>query len=150
MDIQAILTPVLIVAVIGLLAGLMLSFASKFFAVQVDERVGAVREVLPGANCGSCGYAGCDDYAAKVVAGEAPGNLCTPGGPAVAGKIGGILGTEVGAVEEKKAQVLGSIEEQGKLTPELKAQILAAQTQVVVEDLYRPYRPKRRTRATIA
>lgn len=105
MDIQAILTPVLIVAVIGLLAGLMLSFASKFFAVQVDERVGAVREVLPGANCGSCGYAGCDDYAAKVVAGEAPGNLCTPGGPAVAGKIGGILGTEVGAVEAKKAQV---------------------------------------------
>ncbi len=53
-------------------------------------------------------------------------------------------------LEEKKAQVLGSIEEQGKLTPELKAQILAAQTQVVVEDLYRPYRPKRRTRATIA
>lgn len=53
-------------------------------------------------------------------------------------------------LEEKKEQVLGSIEEQGKLTPELKAQIAAAQTLVVVEDLYRPYRPKRRTRATIA
>lgn len=53
-------------------------------------------------------------------------------------------------LEEKKAQVLGSIEEQGKLTPELKEQILAATTLVVVEDLYRPYRPKRRTRATIA
>ncbi|MDO4276118.1 MAG: Tex family protein [Eubacteriales bacterium] len=53
-------------------------------------------------------------------------------------------------LEEKKAQVLGSIEEQGKLTPELKKQILDAQTLVVVEDLYRPYRPKRRTRATIA
>ena len=53
-------------------------------------------------------------------------------------------------LEEKKAQVLGSIEEQGKLTEELKAQILAAATLVVVEDLYRPYRPKRRTRATIA
>ena len=53
-------------------------------------------------------------------------------------------------LEEKKNQVLGSIEEQGKLTPELKKQILDAQTLVVVEDLYRPYRPKRRTRATIA
>lgn len=53
-------------------------------------------------------------------------------------------------LEEKKEQVLSSIEEQGRLTAELKAQILAAETLVVVEDLYRPYRPKRRTRATIA
>ena len=53
-------------------------------------------------------------------------------------------------LEEKKEQVLSSIEEQGKLTPELKEQILAAETMVVVDDLYRPYRPKRRTRATIA
>lgn len=53
-------------------------------------------------------------------------------------------------LEDKKAQVMSSIEEQGKLTEELKAQILAAQTLVAVEDLYRPYRPKRRTRATIA
>ncbi len=53
-------------------------------------------------------------------------------------------------LEEKKEQVLATIEEQGNLTEELKAQILAAETLVVVEDLYRPYRPKRRTRATIA
>ena len=53
-------------------------------------------------------------------------------------------------LEDKKKQVLGSIEEQGKLTEELKKQILEAQTLVVVEDLYRPYRPKRRTRAIIA
>ena len=53
-------------------------------------------------------------------------------------------------LEEKKAQVLSSIEEQGKLTPELRRQIEEAETQVLVEDLYRPYRPKRRTRATIA
>ncbi len=53
-------------------------------------------------------------------------------------------------LEEKKTQVISSIEEQGKLTEELKTQILAATTLVVVEDLYRPYRPKRRTRATIA
>ena len=53
-------------------------------------------------------------------------------------------------LEEKKQQVLASIEDQGKLTEELKKKILEAQTQVLVEDLYRPYRPKRRTRATIA
>lgn len=53
-------------------------------------------------------------------------------------------------LEEKKEQVISSIEEQGKLTEELREQILAAKTQVVVDDLYRPYRPKRRTRATIA
>lgn len=53
-------------------------------------------------------------------------------------------------LEEKKEQVLGSIEEQGKLTPELKEKILAAETLVVVEDLYRPYRPKRKTRASVA
>ena len=53
-------------------------------------------------------------------------------------------------LEEKKAQVLGSIEEQGKLTDELRERIEAAQTMVVVEDLYRPYRPKRKTRASVA
>ena len=52
-------------------------------------------------------------------------------------------------LEEKKQTVLASIEEQGKLTEELRSQILAAETQVAVDDLYRPYRPKRRTRATI-
>ena len=53
-------------------------------------------------------------------------------------------------LEEKKQQVLGSIEEQGNLTEELKEKILAAETQVLVEDLYRPYRPKRKTRASVA
>lgn len=58
--------------------------------------------------------------------------------------------TYLRSLEEKKEQVLSSIEEQGKMTEEMKRQILAAETLVVVEDLYRPYRPKRRTRATIA
>ena len=53
-------------------------------------------------------------------------------------------------LEEKKAQVIGSIEEQGKLTEELRAKIEEAQTLVVVEDLYRPYRPKKKTRASVA
>ena len=54
------------------------------------------------------------------------------------------------ALEEKKEQVIGSIEEQGMLTEELKEKILAAETQVLVDDLYRPYRPKRKTRASVA
>lgn len=53
-------------------------------------------------------------------------------------------------LEEKKTQVIGSIEEQGKLTDELKNKILEAQTLVAIEDLYRPYRPKRKTRASVA
>ena len=53
-------------------------------------------------------------------------------------------------LEEKKEQVLGSIREQGKLTEELEKKIQEAQTMVVVEDLYRPYRPKRKTRASVA
>ena len=53
-------------------------------------------------------------------------------------------------LEEKKEQVIGSIEEQGKMTEELKAKIMAAETLVVVEDLYRPYRPRRKTRAGVA
>lgn len=101
----AIILPVVIVSILGLLLGLILSAASKFFAVQVDETVAKVREALPGANCGSCGFAGCDDYAAKVAAGEAPANLCTPGGPATAQKLGELLGVSVGAVEAKRAQV---------------------------------------------
>ena len=58
--------------------------------------------------------------------------------------------TYLRSLEEKKNQVIAGIDEQGKLTEELRAQILAAETMVVVDDLYRPYRPKRRTRATIA
>ena len=58
--------------------------------------------------------------------------------------------TYLRSLEDKKEQVLKSIEEQGKLTDDLKEKILAAQTLVVVEDLYRPYRPKRKTRASIA
>ena len=73
---QTILVPVSIVTGTGLIAGLLLSIASKFFAVKVDETVANLREVLPGANCGACGCAGCDEYASKMAAGEAPPNLC--------------------------------------------------------------------------
>lgn len=89
-----ILTVVLAFAVAFLL-GFLLGLFKKIFFVAVDEKVTAIRECLPGANCGGCGYPGCDGYAAAVASGAAPANACTGGGPGVAAKIGEILGVEV-------------------------------------------------------
>lgn len=96
-----ILIPVVIVAVIGLVAGVGLSLASKFMAVPVDEKVEKITEALPGANCGACGYSGCDGYAAAIASGEAEPNKCAPGGAAAAAAISKILGVEVETVELK-------------------------------------------------
>ena len=93
-----------VVGVSGVLFGYLLSLASKFFAVKIDERVVKIRSCLPGANCGGCGYAGCDAYAAAVNEG-APVNLCNAGGQPVADQIAAITGRDAGKVEEKKAFV---------------------------------------------
>ena len=66
MMIGEILTALLVVAGVGLIAGIVLALASRFFAVPMDETIIKVRECLPGANCGACGYAGCDEYAKAV------------------------------------------------------------------------------------
>lgn len=98
--------PVLIVIVIGLIAGIILTLASKFMAVKVNEAVTRVRAVLPGANCGACGYAGCDDYANAIANDHTvKSNLCTPGGSAVALAISNALGIEFEAVAGKTAVV---------------------------------------------
>jgi len=86
---------VVIVAVIGLIAGVGLALASKYMAVPVDEKQEKIREALPGANCGACGYSGCDGYAAAVVAGEAEPNKCAPGGETALSLISEILGVEL-------------------------------------------------------
>ena len=90
-----ILIPVIIVAVIGLIAGIGLALASKVMAVPVDEKQEKVRAALPGANCGACGYSGCDGYAAAVASGEAAPDKCAPGGAAAAAALAEILGVEV-------------------------------------------------------
>lgn len=90
---------------LGLVFGLLLGYASKKFAVYMDPRVKEVRDSLPGANCGGCGYAGCDAYASAVVSGEAPPSLCSVGGVAVAQRISQILGVEVHMEERKVAFV---------------------------------------------
>ena len=101
----SILLAIAVVAGIGLVAGLGLAIASAVMHVPTDERVQALTEALPGANCGACGYAGCAGYAEAVAAGEAPCNLCTPGSNAVARVLAGIMGVEAGAVADRKALV---------------------------------------------
>ncbi len=100
-----ILIAVAILGGSGLLLGFLLSLASKVFAVSEDKKTADIRAALPGANCGSCGYAGCDSYAEAVAKGDAEPNLCTPGGADAASAIGEILGVTV-KIEEKKAVVL--------------------------------------------
>ena len=95
-----IIIPVIIVGVIGLIAGVGLSVASKLMAVPVDEKQEKLREALPGANCGACGYSGCDGYAAAIAKGEASTDKCAPGGAAAAAAIAGILGVEVKSDEK--------------------------------------------------
>ena len=85
---------------IGIVIGVLLGIAGKKFAVEVDEKEVAVREALPGSNCGGCGYAGCDALAAAIAKGEAPANGCPVGGAAAAEKIAEILGVEVTTVKK--------------------------------------------------
>ena len=95
MNIGAIITATVVVAAVGLFIGIFLSVAGKKFAVETDEREVAVREALPGNNCGGCGYPGCDGLAAAIAKGEAPVNACPVGGEAVGKVIAGIMGQEV-------------------------------------------------------
>lgn len=90
-----ILIALLVVAVVGLIASVILVLASHFFSVKTDERVTKIRECLPGANCGACGFAGCDAYAKALVEEGVKTNLCIPGAQAVVEKISDILGVEV-------------------------------------------------------
>ena len=105
MDIYAILIALGVVAGVGLVLGIVLALASKFFAVDEDEKVKLVREALPGANCGACGYTGCDGYAEAVAKGEAEPNLCIPGGSTTAAQLSIILGVKIQTLEPKVAFV---------------------------------------------
>ena len=92
---SVILIPVLIVTIMGLVLGLGLALAAKFMAVPTDERKAKIRECLPGANCGACGYSGCDGYAAAIASGEAEPDKCAPGGTGTASALAEILGVEI-------------------------------------------------------
>ena len=102
---NGILIAVITVAAIGLVAGIILTLASHFMAVKVDETVAKIRECLPGANCGACGYAGCDEYAQKVAGGYAKLTLCIPGGQKAAADMAAVMGVEAGQVKQMRGMV---------------------------------------------
>lgn len=99
------ITPILIVGIIGLLAGVVLAVASILLAVPKDETAEALEEILPGANCGACGFSGCSGYAAAMSRGEAKPGLCSPGGEETAQKCAELLGSGEVCVEYKTALV---------------------------------------------
>jgi len=103
---EAFINPVLLTVVVGLISAVVLAVAAKFMAVPVDETAVKIRECLPGANCGACGFAGCDDYAAALAADHSiKTNLCVPGADAAAANIAAVLGVEAEDVIEQIANV---------------------------------------------
>jgi len=94
-----------IVSAVGLIAGILLALLSHLLHIEDDKTVKAVRECLPGINCGACGFKGCDDYAAALAEGKAKPNLCVPGGQAAADEIGNILGITVEPLKDVVAFV---------------------------------------------
>lgn len=87
-----VLIAVLVVLITGAVAAVILALASYYLGVPENEKVKEVRECLPGANCGACGYTGCDGYAEAVANGKAASNLCIPGGTSVARAVAEITG----------------------------------------------------------
>lgn len=102
----AILIPVAVVAGLALLFGIGLSITSLVFHVQRDPRIDLVREMLPGANCGACGFSGCDGYADAIVVDGKPVSFCPVGGSVLLGKLAVLMGVEADAQEGKHARVL--------------------------------------------
>lgn len=111
-----ILYALAVVGAIGLISSILLALISHFFSVPQDKRERAIRDNLPGVNCGACGYKGCDDYAAAIFNGEARTNLCVPGGDDAAARIAEVLGIDAEDVIEKVAFVAcnGNCEATGK------------------------------------
>lgn len=103
---MSLLNSILVLGILGLLFGAILAYASQKFAVEVDERVERILEVLPGANCGGCGFPGCGGLASAIVEGRAPVNGCPVGGVECGNKVGKIMGISSQSGEKKVAKVL--------------------------------------------
>lgn len=100
-----IMIPIGIVSSMGLIAGVILSLATIIFHKPADEKEEALREALPGINCGACGFSGCDGYAKAMAQGEAGATNCTPGGTVTRQALSEILGVEVRDIEKIAAFV---------------------------------------------
>lgn len=103
-----VLTAFLVLAAVGAILGVMLAAASRIFAVKTDERCEKIQALLPGANCGGCGYAGCGALAEAIVRGEAPTSACKAGGPETSEKIAAVMGKKPEAFVRMRAQVMCS------------------------------------------
>jgi Na+-translocating ferredoxin:NAD+ oxidoreductase RNF subunit RnfB len=103
---ETIFTAIIATAAIGLLCAALIAIASKLMFVKVDERVEKLRACLPGANCGACGFSGCDGYADTLVKGEVETNLCPPGGSEAYEQINNILGVGAGEGLVKKLAIV--------------------------------------------
>jgi electron transport complex protein RnfB len=101
-----LLVQTLIIGGTGLVCALILAIAARFLAVHEDPRLEAVAALLPGINCGACGYAGCADYARSILKDGTAVNLCGPGGAVAAAGIGAFLGVRTDAGDRKVALVL--------------------------------------------
>jgi Na+-translocating ferredoxin:NAD+ oxidoreductase RNF subunit RnfB len=89
---NVILITAIFAAILAFVLGILLGFFQKFFFVAKDPLTDRIREALPGANCGGCGFPGCDGYAAAVAGGSAKTNRCAPGGETTAEKLSAIMG----------------------------------------------------------
>ena len=105
MNVMSIVAATLAIGVVGLLVGLLLVWVAGKFQVEVDEKEAAVRDLLPGNNCGGCGFAGCDALAAAIAKGEAAVGACPVGGSNVAAAISAVMGVEADQAEPKVAFV---------------------------------------------
>jgi len=103
---EQLLIPTVVLSVLGLLFGVGLGFAAKKFEVKADERVAAVRELLPGANCGACGYPGCDGMADAIVSGKAPCDGCPVASAEKKAQIAELMGATVAPQKERMAAKL--------------------------------------------
>lgn len=95
-----------IIGIVGFVIGILLALAAKYLAVKEDPRIAEITELLPGANCGGCGYAGCAEYAKAIITEGADINLCAPGGSDCVDALASFMGVEAGDVEKMTAIVL--------------------------------------------
>lgn len=105
MSVTGIISATLVIGMIGLLVGLLLVGAAGAFKVDMDEREAAVRELLPGNNCGGCGFAGCDALAAAIAKGETDASACSVGGSSVVEAVAKVMGVEIQSRDRKVAFV---------------------------------------------
>lgn len=100
-----ITSAIIVLSGLGIIFGIGLAFASRIFQVDVDPKIEQIEEILPGANCGACGYAGCAQYAEAIVKGDTDIGLCAPGGEETVKAIARIMGKKASKKERKIALI---------------------------------------------